>query len=203
MEDPPMFRFLAVTGFVWFSTTIGGPHSIAADAPSAEIVSLRKIWDRAPHNAFTDLTRFQDRWYCVFREGKGHVSPDGALRVITSVDGETWTSAAVITSPTSDLRDAKITVTDDGRLMLSGAEAITEGATRRHQSLVWFSPDGTNWSAPHEVADPDFWLWRTTWHNDRAYGFGYGTGQDNQMVRLYSSGDGKTSIYLAKVRISR
>ena len=30
------------------------------------------------------LLRHKDRWYCVFREGEAHVSPDGALRVITS-----------------------------------------------------------------------------------------------------------------------
>jgi len=34
----------------------------------AELVEVRKIWDQAPHNAFTDLRRFQDRWFCVFRE---------------------------------------------------------------------------------------------------------------------------------------
>src|SRR5438128_2355705 len=89
----------------------------------AELVEVRKIWDQAPHNAFTDLIRFRGEWLCVFREGKAHVSPDGSLRVIASPDGKTWTSAALITSPTGDLRDAKITVTPDSRLMLSGAAA--------------------------------------------------------------------------------
>ena len=56
----------------------------------AEIVDVRKIWDRAPHNAFTDLIRFKDRWLCVFREGKAHVSPDGVLSVLSSSDGDTW-----------------------------------------------------------------------------------------------------------------
>ena len=55
-------------------------------AAAARVLEVRKIWDRAPHNAFTDLIRFEERWFCVFREGKAHVSPDGALRVITSPD---------------------------------------------------------------------------------------------------------------------
>jgi hypothetical protein len=38
----------------------------------AELVSVRKIWDRALHNAFTDLIRFQGHWFCVFREGQAH-----------------------------------------------------------------------------------------------------------------------------------
>ena len=68
--------------------------------------------------------RFKQRWFCVLREGQSHVSPDGALRVITSVNGQQWESAALITSEDSDLRDAKIAVTPDGQLMLSGAEAM-------------------------------------------------------------------------------
>src|SRR6185437_11243012 len=79
---------------------VPGPGSrlVGADEP-AKLVEARKIWDQAPHNAFTDLVRFHDRWYCVFREGKAHVAPDGALRVITSTNGEKWESAALITSP--------------------------------------------------------------------------------------------------------
>ena len=38
--------------------------------PKAELVEVRKIWDRGAHNAFTDLVRFKDAWFCVFREGK-------------------------------------------------------------------------------------------------------------------------------------
>lgn len=79
-----------------------------------------KIWDQAPPNAFTELVRFNNRWFCIFRERQGHVSPEGALLVITSVDGETWESAVLIRLGNSDLRDAKITVTLDGQLLLSG-----------------------------------------------------------------------------------
>ena len=46
----------------------------AEPAPqSAALVEVRKIWDAAPHNAFTDLIRFKGQWFCVFREGQGHV----------------------------------------------------------------------------------------------------------------------------------
>lgn len=154
------------------------------------LIDVQKIWDQAPHNAFTDLTHFNDRWYCVFREGQGHVSPDGALRVITSADGDTWESAALITSPASDLRDAKITVTPKGQLMLCGAEALHNPSPHKHQSLAWFSDDGRTWSDRHEIGDPNIWLWRVTWHEGAAYGLGYGCG-DQRLVRLYRSEDGQ------------
>ena len=46
-----------------------------------KIVDVRKIWDQAPHNAFTDLVHFGRCFFCVFREGEGHVHLDseGAL----------------------------------------------------------------------------------------------------------------------------
>jgi hypothetical protein len=157
---------------------------------SLELVGVQKIWGKAPHNAFTDLIRYQDRWFCIFREGLGHVSPDGALRIITSVDGTKWESAALITSPNSDLRDAKITLTPDGQLMLCGAEALHDKTTHTHQSLSWFSKDGYSWSDKHEIGDPNLWLCRVSWHKGKAYGIGYGCG-DQKLLRLYSSTDGK------------
>lgn len=167
----------------------------AADPPAplaCELIDVKKIWDQAPHNAFTDLVRFQNRWYCVFREGQNHVSSDGALRVLVSDDGETWTSTAHFTDPNADLRDAKITVTPDNLLMLSGAACLDPATRNHHQSLSWFSKDGQNWSEAIPVARPDDWLWRVTWHDGTAYGIGYGknsTGKPN--ARLYSSTDGR------------
>ena len=98
----------------------------------ARVVEVRRIWDKAPHNAFTDLLRHEGRWYCVFREGQRHVSPDGALRVITSEDGHAWKSLALITHPIADLRDAKLSITPDGRFMLNGAGKRAEEAIRYH-----------------------------------------------------------------------
>lgn len=152
--------------------------------------SVRRIWDRAPHNAFTDLIRFRDRWFCVFREGAAHVSPDGRLRVIWSDDGERWRPGPVLIQPGADLRDAKINATPDGRLMLSGAAAYPEGGPVRHQTFAWFSSDGFRWSDPAPIGEPDVWLWRVTWHDGTAYGVGYGTAGD-RFTRLYSSRDGR------------
>jgi hypothetical protein len=166
-----------------------GVRGQVARPQRAEIVSVRKIWDRAAHNAFTDLIRFKGRWYCAFREGSAHVSPDGALRVITSDDGERWVSSDLLTWPHADVRDAKLTITPDGRLMLSGAAALHQPAVARHQSAVWFSADGRTWGEGIAVADPDFWLWRITWLRGTAFGFAYGTAGD-RFVRLYSSRNG-------------
>jgi len=166
--------------------------SAATADDSLKLLEVRKIWDKAPHNAFTDLVRFKEEWFCVFREGKGHVSPDGSLRVLASKDGQTWESAALLSSPDSDLRDAKIVVTPDGQLMLTGAEAMHDKSKFTHQSLAWFSKDGRTWTPQHDIGDQNLWLWRTTWHKDKAYGLGYSVVKTDQFARLYESTDGKT-----------
>ena len=132
--------------------------SIAAD--EARLIDARKIWDAAPHNAFTDLTRHSDEFICVFREGSGHVSPDGKIRVIASKDGTNWISAALIAQTDRDLRDPKITHTPDGSLMIYAAAADRPKTPVTHQSVATFSKKGRDWSAPIDVADKNIWLWR-------------------------------------------
>jgi hypothetical protein len=158
--------------------------------PAAELVDVARIWDRAPHNAFTDLTRYRGRWFCAFREGEKHASADGALRVLTSSDGRVWTSAALLRSASGDLRDPKLAITPDGQLMLTGASALHQPAAARHQTLAWFSTDGARWQGPDEIGEPDMWLWRVTWREAMAYGIAYNT-TGQRFVRLYSSRDGR------------
>jgi len=154
-----------------------------------QIVDFRRIWDRAPHNALTDLIRFREEWLCVCREGDAHASPGGVVRILASENGVSWNSAATLSDPKADLRDPKLSITPDGRLMLNAAAAWHQPAPNRHQSLVWFSPDGREWVGPKPIGDPDVWLWRVTWHKGIAYSAGYST-VDQTGVRLYSSFDG-------------
>lgn len=163
--------------------------ALSAKAEPARIEHLVRISHAAPHNAFTDLVRWRDRFWCVYREGQGHVSPDGALRVMVSSDGHAWASAARITSPLGDLRDPHLTPTPDGRLMLYAAAALPQPGPIRHQSLAWFSIDGTAWGTSERVGDPNVWLWRVAWNGGEALGVGYDT-VDQRFTRLYRTRDG-------------
>jgi hypothetical protein len=155
------------------------PRALAATG--AELVEVRQIWDRAPHNAFTDLIRYDGAWLCVFREGTAHIpGTDGKIRVLRSADGAAWASTALVAEKGVDLRDPKISVAPDGRLMLlmggsvyAGAEPTPNRKFASAHSRVSFSKDGREWTAPRAVEGvPDnHWLWRVTWHK----GVGYGT----------------------------
>ena len=150
--------------------------SLAAAEPRLELISVERIWDQAPHSAFGDIVRFEDRWFCVFREGKGHVAKpgaedDGKLRVITSSDGKSWESAALIAERGVDLRDPHLSVTPAGELMIvAGGSEYPAGVFQGRQPRVVFSRDGRQWSKPKPVLDRGHWLWRVTWHDGVAWG---------------------------------
>jgi hypothetical protein len=147
-------------------------HLFAAEA---EIVSVKRIWDTGKHNAFTDLLRWHDRWWCTFREADAHVGGDGQIRVISSADGDKWESAALIAEKDIDLRDPKLSVTPDDRLMavVGGSIYLGTKQIKGRQPRVMFSKDGREWSAPQKVLESGDWLWRVTWHDGVAYGTTY------------------------------
>ncbi len=147
-------------------------------AVTAELADNRKIWDAGAHNAFTDLVRWHDRWWCTFRESEGHVGGDGGIRVIVSADGVKWESAALLTEKDVDLRDPKLTVTPEGRLMLNCGGSIYLGTKqlKGRRSRVMFSSDGRTWTAPQKILNEGDWLWRVTWHDGFAYGAAYRSG---------------------------
>lgn len=151
---------------------------------------MNKIWDAAPHNAFTDLLVWKDKMYCAFREGQGHVGDQGKLRIIVSSDGEQWRSAGLLEHPKFDLRDAAISITPDDRLMvLGGVQGMVDG-TRRTGTFVSFSADGKLFSDPEVVVPPGRWLWRVTWHKDTAYGVAYGAPDNASATSLLATEDG-------------
>ena len=120
---------------------------------------------------------------------------DGRIRVLVSTDGQAWTSAALVGETGIDLRDPKLSITPDGRLMIVAGGSVYEG--KRYlgrQPRVTFSQDGITWSAPQRILEEGDWLWRVTWHDGRAYGVTYRTlpGDASEWaLTLVSSADGR------------
>src|SRR5262249_49535763 len=84
-------------------------------------------------------------------------------------------SLALISLGGFDLRDAGLTVTPDGRLMLNGGACPrkSEKDLAPTTTFVAFSNDGARWTTPKIVTEPDRWLWRLSWHEGKAYGVSY------------------------------
>src|SRR6185436_14307176 len=145
--------------------------SATAAPPIARQLSVKKIWDQAPHCAFTDLAYWKGHFVCAFREGRAHVATDGKIRVLSSADGKSWSSNGLLTLDGFDLRDAGLSVTPDNRLMLIGGAAPRKNDKEQAPtgSFVSFSDDGSKWTKPQIVSEPGRWLWRVTWHDGKAY----------------------------------
>lgn len=146
--------------------------------------TLTKIWDAAPHNAFTDLIQYEGKYYCTFREGTGHIpandgTGNGEIRILVSTDGIVWTSHALLKKTGVDLRDSKLSVAPDGRLMaLMGGSVYQNGTLMsRLPHVAFMNPQGEFTELTPVSMDPAIksdmdWLWRVTW--DKKNGTGYG-----------------------------
>jgi hypothetical protein len=172
-----------------FSTVVDA-WGVKLGKPTVTVDSVKMIWDGAPHNAFTDLVRWRDQFYCAFREGEGHAGDLGKLRILRSGDGSDWESVGLISLDGYDLRDAALSITPEDRLLLLGGAQQTGDKGRMTGTVVSTSDDGIGWSVPMAVTDPGRWLWRITWHENDAYGVSYATPEGKPWSQLLKSHDG-------------
>jgi len=170
--------------------------SICADAADYK-GKVDRIWDQG-YSSFTGITKFRGNYYVTFREGGGHVFDQngiahGMIRILKSKNGDSWESVALLETEGHDLRDPKLSVTPDGRLMVSmgGSVYVGKDLVARHP-FVSFSKDGKTFSDPQRSVlgdglDPDAsWIWRVTWHK----GVGYGTNYADKHVEIVTTKDG-------------
>lgn len=165
--------------------------------------SLQRIWgDGSRHCAFTSVIEYRGIYYCAFREGHNHIfnekgEADGVVRVIRSADGGKWEPFALISDKGYDLRDPKLSVTPDGRLMLLyGRSLYGKGKFVSSTTMAAFAKGGGNFGKPRRIkvagtkTTSSLWLWRVTWHGDTGYGVIYTKGDGNNILELASTTNG-------------
>ena len=147
--------------------------------------STELIWDNGSYASFPSIERFQGKYYVSFREGESHIfnskgEADGKTRVLVSKDGRKWKSVAFMSKEGYDLRDPKLSVTPDGRLMvIMGGSVYKDRKLVRRIPQVSFSTDGIHFSDPEpvefgpDITDDQEWIWRVTWHDGVGYAVTY------------------------------
>ncbi len=130
-----------------------------AQAPKAELVSVEKIWDQAGHNAFTDLTRFQNLFYCCFREASS-TTGEGVIRILLSSTGKVWIDQGTLAEAGTDLRDPKLIITPDNKrlYLLCAGHYATQGRQSRYAT----TQDGKVWTPLQKLLAKGDTLWRAT-----------------------------------------
>ena len=165
----------------------------------AGLESVECIWREAPHNAFTDLLVVNDRLLCTFREGDDHVhGRDGTIQVIEHTHDGTWNSVAQLQEDGVDLRDPKLSLTPDGRVMLTcGGSVYVDRQLQSMTTRVAFAdPDTMDFSPPapivvdEAIASDRDWLWRVTWHDGTGWGVLYQPFDETPEAHLVKTTDG-------------
>lgn len=161
------------------------------------LVTTRRIWDAAPHNAFTDLLYHHGKFYIAFRESDSHQgSLNGVIRILESRDGVLWESISLIEMEGVDLRDPKLSVLPDGQihLLMGGSILDAAGNLLSTSTRVALAKEDFIFSSPTQVLEKDEWLWRLTWHKGVGYGVAYqrasGEPHSDTFVTLYETRDG-------------
>ena len=144
---------------------------------------VRIAWQRRVaydgwHNAFTDLCRWRDSYWLVYRRGSTHVSPDGGIVVLRSVDLERWHEVTVLKTLGDD-RDPKLCPTTDRLYVYFGTwlprpEGWPDERFGPLISHVSSTDDGVKWSDPVPLYERNVWLWRIRVHDDTLYCAAYG-----------------------------
>ncbi len=135
-----------------------------APGEKADVLATRKIFDGAKHCSSTDIFRWQNLWYVACRAADSAAGGEGRIQLLVSFDGVSWTTSSQVAEKGVDLRDPKLAVTKEDRLMLF-AEGVTYegGQVASKQPRVTTSTDGHNWVPPQKCLNSGDWIWRPTW----------------------------------------
>ena len=168
--------------------------------------NVQCIWDNA-YSAFPSIIKYGRCYYVTFREGESHIFDSkgeaaGKIRILRSRGGRKWKSVALLEKEGYDLRDPKLSVTPDGKLMVTiGGSVYRKRKLVSRQPQVSFSRDGRHFSEPAATVLPSpkpgskessgAWIWRVTW--DKASSCGYTIaywGKESGYVTLMRTSDG-------------
>lgn len=145
-------------------------------------INIKKIWYNNNHSAFTSLIRYKGKFYCAFREAEAHISKGddlGSIRIISSKNGKSWRSVALLSKEYVDLRDPWLSITPDGLLMVSMGGSSSK---LNFRAQVSFSKNGKGFTKPepvqfdYEGANVHGWPWHITWHKGIGYTVMYRSG---------------------------
>lgn len=153
----------------------------SAQASSQTIEWTRRVKEGQNHAAFTSLEYYKGYFYCSFREANYHVdkngNDNGIITILKSRNGRRWRLCGHIIHDGYDLRDPKLSITPDNRLMLiSEAVKYVDGKDVSRKTVVSFLKRSYFDGLEEVIFNPNKtnnWLWDVTWIGTQAKGFLY------------------------------
>jgi len=153
------------------------------------ITRSRRVYADGKHNAFTGIAAMHGKTFIAFRSGTTHMTLDGAIKVIASMDMQEWHIVAEVPRPGADLRDPKVTAFGGKLMVFCGGRLSPDKSI---QSFLIRSSDGVTFDdlVPLRGMDGRF-FWHVVPRGEKLYGTAYCVRDgDERGVSLYTSDDG-------------
>lgn len=151
----------------------------AADWPTVQVTNVRRVFHNGEHNAFTDLVRWQDRFWLAFRScPDGHaVHPTASVIVLASPDLQQWTEAHRFRVARRDTRDPHFLVFQDKLFVYTGtwycgdtAPPRADYTLNKHLGYAAWTADGRQWHSPIMLEGTfGHYVWRAATFGGKAY----------------------------------
>lgn len=174
----PTIPFAFTAAACWLSTFCLSAAG-ADDFPQVRVSNVRRVFHNGEHNAFTDLVRFQGRYYLTFRScPDGHmVHPTSSIIILVSDDLASWQQAHRFRVPKRDTRDPHFLVFQEQLFVYTGTWysgektiPVSQYDMNLHLGYAAHSPDGKTWTSPVMLEGTfGHYIWRAAVHDGRAY----------------------------------
>ncbi len=156
--------------------------------------AIRRLTADDNHYMCTGARFFQGDLFVAYRQGDGHVCPQGKLIVQRSRDGGVVFDTVAVGRGAVDTRDAHLYVAEN-RLHLVGFES--EGV--KVSGTMW-TENGVHWSPWTRYTGADgWWLWHPEYFQGRHYGVGYRWDPGQEEAAWFESDDGLAWRYAGPV----
>ena len=175
-SPPNLFAALAV-GFTL--ALVNAAPAQNQQLSKIEVENVRRVFHNGQHNAFTDLIRWNGKFWLAFRScPDGHmVFPTSRIIVLASEDTESWPQVHEFSVPRRDTRDPHFLVFQDQLFVYTGTWFSGDGKLPRekydinkHLGYGVKTADGNNWSEPFQLEGTyGHYIWRAAKHDGKAY----------------------------------
>ncbi len=153
--------------------------TLAGQAPEVKVANIRRVFHNGEHNAFTDLVRFQDRFYLAFRScPDGHmVHPSASIIILSSPDAKQWEQVHRFSVAKRDTRDPHFLVFKDTLFVYTGTWYCGDTSPKyedcdlnEHLGYAAWSQDGVQWHSPILLEGTfGHYIWRASAFDGKAY----------------------------------
>jgi hypothetical protein len=151
----------------------------AGDLPKVKVIYVERVFHNGEHNAFTDLCKFDGKFYLAFRScPDGHsVFPSSYIIILASEDGKNWEQVNRFSVNNRDTRDPHFAIFKDRLFVYTGAAYCNPNDpenknpnVNQHLGYCAWSVDGKKWHGPQMVEGSyGHYIWRAATYEDKIY----------------------------------